>query len=304
MTEQITMKDVREKTESREADSCLHCIEILRYRFRGRGVMTTMHRDSGAQMREAMRARAIAPTAYANYAKQERISDRYRSGEEDGVKYMTAADFVRYYQAHRRQARPDADLRFMAVVRDNGVLVPTRGKQKKPFFEPAGEADRIAARKLVSHLPSAIRDKHPDLEERTAEVRKWLRADTIQCAPKSQKRRFPTSVASAILVMTISLSLVVSGAAMHSDANADYRGAVDELNALKSEEMALERELEVKNDLLEIEDYAKNTLGMIDREYVAGSYLDETAEERVEVYEKETPRFGLATLLSAFGIGD
>ena len=97
--------------------------------------MNTVRRDARQQSGTAIRTRAIAPGAYSNYGLQSRVSDKYRTGVYEGGRYMTAADFVRYYEAHRRSARPDADLRFMAVVREDVPVAPAPKKVKKP--EPA-----------------------------------------------------------------------------------------------------------------------------------------------------------------------
>lgn len=285
-------------------DSCMRCIEELRYRFKDRGVMNTVRRDARQQSGTAIRTRAIAPGAYSNYGLQSRVSDKYRTGVYEGGRYMTAADFVRYYEAHRRSARPDADLRFMAVVREDVPVAPAPKKVKKSILPAATAEDRRRVRPVISKLPSAILEKHPSLEERAAEVHGWLTADKIQDAPREKRRPFPVSVASAILVMTISLILVVGGTVMESDANAVYRESTRQLAALKEEELDLEQRLSVKNDLAEISDYARNTLGMVDRKYVEGTYLNVEREERIEAYAEETPTFGLSTLLSALGFSD
>ena len=285
-------------------DSCMRCIEELRCRFKGRGVMNTVRRDARQQSGTAMSTRAIAPGAYSNYGLQSRVSDRYRTGVYEGGKYMTAADYVRYYEAHRRTMRPDADLKFMAVVREEVPIENRPVKVKKSILPAATAENRKKVRPVISRLPAAIREKHPALEERAAEAYGWLMADKIQEQPREKRRPFPISVASAILVVTISLALVVGGTVMESDANAVYRESTRQLSALKEEELDLEQRLSVKNDLAEIADYAQNTLGMVDRKYVEGTYLDVEKEERIEAYTEETPTFGLSTLLSALGFGD
>lgn len=287
---------------SEEYDSFARSLSTLRRRFEGRGMVHTVLRDAKRQTVAAMSTRAMAPGAYADYGVRVSVSDRFRTGECNGERYMTNEDFVRYYAEHRRNARPDADLGNMAVTRDGTRKVPVP-KPKKPFLAPADERDRKFVGKFVSKLPASVIEKHPEIGERAAEVHKWLRADTIHDAPASGKRKFPISVASAILVMTISLSLIVGGTVMQSDANAQYREAVNALEAVEAEERNLERQLAVKLDLAEIEDYARNTLGMVDQAYAEGVYLDNTKTESIEVYEEEAPSFGLSTLLSVFGFG-
>lgn len=283
-------------------DSLGRCLAELRARFAGRGMMQSVRRDAQSQRAAVMTTRAMAPSAYADYGLESTVSDRFRTGICDGERYMTSGDFVRYYREHRRKARPDADLRSMAVTRDPRRPVPVP-KDKPALLDPASEKSRKLAHRLVSKLPASVREAHPMLERRTAELHTWLTADEIKEAPKSERRRFPVSVASAILVMTISLSLVVGGTVMYSDANSKYREASERLEALSDEADNLERCLAVKLDLAEAEDYARNTLGMVDKTYVGGEYLDAPKTETVEVYEEEKPTPGLSTLLSAFGFG-
>ncbi|MBR2908168.1 MAG: hypothetical protein IKC26_09045 [Clostridia bacterium] len=285
-----------------EYDSLERSLYELRLRFEGRGMMHSVRRDARRQSAAAMSTRAMAPGAYAEYGVRVTVSDRFRTGEYNGERYMTSADFVRYYAEHRSKMRPDADLRYMAVTRDEGRNVP-KPKQKKPLLAPAGEENRRFVSKVVSKLPTSVREKHPALQERAAEVHKWMKSETIREMPTSEKRKLPISVASAILVLLISLSLVVGGTVMHSTANSDYRDAVNELEAIEAEELALEHQLAARMSLTEIESYARDTLGMVDKAYAEGVYLDGTREEVVEVYEEEKPTFGLSTLLSALGIG-
>ena len=284
-----------------EYDSLHRSLFVLRSRFEGRGMMHSVRRDANRQSAAVKNASAMAPGAYGTYGTTS-LQDRFRTGEYNGVRYMTSADFVRYYKEHRRRMHPDADLRYMAVSRSEQVVVP-RVKQKKMGISSVNEADRRFARALVSKLPVSVREKHPAIEKRAAEVHGWIKSETVREAPRSEKRKFPISVASAILVTMISLSLVVMGTVMESDANAQYRAASAELEAVKTEELNLEHRLSVRMDLSEIEDYARNTLGMVDRSYAEGVYLDGTKEENVEVYEEEKTSFGLSTLLSALGLG-
>ena len=65
--------------------------------------------------------------------------------------------------------------------------------------------------------------------------------------------------------------------------------------------------LDLKNDMLAIEDKATNELGMVHEKYLNGEYLTDEVEDHLEVYDEDLDgekKTGLAWLLSAFGIGD
>ena len=68
----------------------------------------------------------------------------------------------------------------------------------------------------------------------------------------------------------------------------------------------LEDQLDLKNDMLAIEDKATNEFGMVHEKYLNGEYLSEEVEDYLEVYGEDQDgdqKTGLAWLLSAFGIG-
>ena len=285
-----------------EYDSFERALFELRLRFEGRGMRQSVRRDAKRQSLAVMNTRALAPGAYADYGTPTALNDRFRTGECDGMRYMTSDDFVRYYREHRRSCRADADISTMAVRYEGRGSVPAP-KKKKPLLAPATAESKRFVGKIASRLPAAVRERHPEIERRAAEAHTWIKADRIEEDPKS-KRAFPVSVASAILVMVISLTLVIGGTVMYSDANASYREASDQLQALKTEANNLEQELAASLDLVSLECYARESLGMVDRVYAGGTYLDSTVEEKIEVYGEEKSSFGLSTLLSALGFGE
>lgn len=289
----------------RENDSFERCLVELRRRFEGRGIVQNVRRDAKKQTLAAMSARAMAPSAYADYGTRTSVSERFRTGTLNGERYMTVQDFARYYAEHRRRTKPDADYPSMAVVHGSSGNAPMPRKVQKSSILPVADAsDREFVGRVVSKLPVSVKGKHPVLEEGGARVHKWLTQQTYEKAPASEKRKFPVSVASAILVMVVSLSLMVGGSAMYSEAYSEYSAASENLEAILDEEANLEKELSVKLDLTGIEDYAKNTLGMVDKSYIGGEYVSTLKEESVEVYGDEKTSFGLSTLLSVFGFGE
>ena len=284
-----------------EYDSFERALSELRLRFEGRGMRQSVRRDAKRQSLAVMNTRALAPGAYTDYGAPTALNDRFRTGECDGMRYMTSDDFVRYYKEHRKACRADADISTMAVRHEGRGNIPAP-KKKKPLLAPASAESRQFVGKIASRLPAAVRERHPEIERRAAEAHTWIKADCIKDDPK-RKRAFPVSVASAILVMVISLTLVIGGTVMYSDANARYREASDRLQTLKSEANNLEQELAASLDLVGLECYARESLGMVDRVYAGGTYLDSTVEEEIEVYGEEKSSFGLSTLLSALGFG-
>jgi hypothetical protein len=66
-------------------------------------------------------------------------------------------------------------------------------------------------------------------------------------------------------------------------------------------ETELQSELDLKYDIQNIEKEASE-LGMIKNEYADNEYLEVSKGEKIEIFETEEKGFGIAALLSAFGI--
>ena len=81
-----------------EYDSFERALFELRLRFEGRGMRQSVRRDAKRQSLAVMNTRALAPGAYADYGTPTALNDRFRTGECDGMRYMTSDDFVRYYK--------------------------------------------------------------------------------------------------------------------------------------------------------------------------------------------------------------
>ena len=68
----------------------------------------------------------------------------------------------------------------------------------------------------------------------------------------------------------------------------------------------LQDQLDLKNDMLAIEDYASGELGMVHEKYLDGEYLTDEKEDSLEILDEQLDgekKAGLSWLLSAFGIG-
>jgi hypothetical protein len=103
------------------------------------------------------------------------------------------------------------------------------------------------------------------------------------------------------------MTMVISSTVSVSQATRDVSELKGSLAELKEVHGELEDQLDLKNDMLAIEDKASHELGMVHEKYLNGEYLTEEVEDRLEVYDEDRDgerKTGLAWLLSAFGIGD
>lgn len=129
----------------------------------------------------------------------------------------------------------------------------------------------------------------------------WLEVDDKALRVDGVKSKLPVKFIVSIAVAATSLMLIVSGAVISSKANMELYAAENRLKELRVYEAELDAALEVKNDLVYIEDVARNKLGMIDREYATVSYLDSDTDDMVEIYEKTEDRSAFYAILNALG---
>jgi hypothetical protein len=96
---------------------------------------------------------------------------------------------------------------------------------------------------------------------------------------------------------------MLSGTVMVAGAKKDVSELKREVAKLSNEAQLLENEFESQIDYLEIYRVATEEYGMVDADFVCGSYLGSETDSYIEVYEKEDDATaGLATLLAAIGI--
>jgi cell division protein FtsB len=278
-------------------------------RYRDRGIAGRMHTDAAKQQKKEALSRAITPGAYVDAEKLagDAELDAYRSGMSDGKRYMTADDFARYYHDQRGykfpQYRTATDAERIAAVQ--AVANPREVRLEKP--KKAGwltDADKLPARlqKLMSRRFFAwLNGWAGETFPRETE----MRADTRACEGK-RSRPIPVGLVAALVTVLLSMTMVISSTVSVSQATRELSLLKEDLAELREVHGELEDQLDLKNDMLAIEDKATNELGMVHEKYLNGEYLTEDVEDRLEVYDEDLDgekKTGLAWLLSAFGIG-
>ena len=122
-----------------------------------------------------------------------------------------------------------------------------------------------------------------------------------------RRRPIPAGLVAALVTVVMSMTMVVTSTVSVSQATrevSELKESVAEMQEVHSE---LSDQLNLKNDVLAIEDKATNELGMVHEKYLNGEYLQENVEDHLEIYDEDLngdKKTGFAWLLSAFGIGD
>ena len=286
-------------------------IEMFCSRYRDRGIAGRIHTDAAKQEKKEALSRAITPGAYVGaeqLAGKERL-DAYRTGISEGKRYMTADDFARYYHDQRGykypQYRTATDAERIAAVQ--AVVAAntreTRLEQPKKAVWLA-DTDKLPAslQKLMTR-PFFVRlnEWAGETFPREAEIRTETRERGVK-----RYRPIPAGLVAALVTVVVSMTMVITSTVSVSQATREVSELKESVAELREVHSELEDQLDLKNDMLAIEDRATNELGMVHEKYLNGEYLNESVEDGLEVYDedREEDKGGLSWLLSTFGIGD
>ncbi len=293
-----------------------HYIDMFCERYRDRGIAGRVHADAAKQEKAEALSRASAPGAYIRaeeLADEIRTGDgreqldAYRSGVSDGRRYMTVDDFARYYHDQRGykfpQYRQATDAERIAAV--NAVVATRERRLEQP--KKAGwltETDklprpirRLLDKPFFARLNLWAAETFPREAEMRVESHK---------TPRSY-RPIPAGLTAALVTVMVSMAMVISSTVAVSQATRELSAQKEALADLRDMHGKLSDQLALKNDSLDIEDKAKNELGMVPEKYLGGEYLTDEKTDHLEVYDEERDgekKTGLAWLLSAFGWGE
>ena len=223
--------------------------------------------------------------------------DRFRHGEFHGQAYMTVNDFAAYY-SQCRQSKPTARVeRTVAKTvtakdcMDSGVIL----------CSPQGERKSDRIQKIEKNKKKA--GEHALVARAERMAREWFEPDDRVLRRREKGKAFPLSMVACFVIIAVSLMMLVSGTVMVAGATQEVSALRSEVAALSEEAVLLENRLESEINYLEVYRIATEEYGMVDADFVKGSYLGTDAENYIEVYEKEDDTTaGLATLLAAIGI--
>ena len=230
-----------------------------------------------------------APEMYASISGGQGRGDRFRHGNFRGQAYMTVDDFATYYSQCRQGASNASDeLRATETVTakdctDSGVILCRTPKQKTRKIRNTKSAALIARADQIA--------------------REWFERDDRVIPGQKAKKAFPLSMIACFVVIAVSLMMLVSGTVMVAGAKSDVSELKKEVAQLSSEANVLEDRLESEINYLEVYRIATEEYGMVDADFVRGTYLGRDAQNYIEVYEKpDDTQTAFATLLAAIGI--
>lgn len=101
-----------------------------------------------------------------------------------------------------------------------------------------------------------------------------------------RKSPMPVTLILMIIVCTVMLMIMVWSFVRINEYTIDIENLQDELDGLKSSRSSLTIQLEQKNNLQEIQEYAVNVLGMVKLDQLAKKYITVDKEDRIEVLDE------------------
>ncbi len=155
--------------------------------------------------------------------------------------------------------------------------------------------NRISITRTYENTPSSE-------QERRNKVGK-VKVKTHTVKSKS-KKPFPVGLVIILVILTVLLMMCVSNYVTLNEYTREVSDLRQELDTLKSEEKKLNSELDRKYDLVEIEKYAKDELGLMGSEDVDKKYIDVKDDEKIEVYEVEEDGTMNAVTDALFALAD
>ncbi|MBE6556971.1 MAG: hypothetical protein E7664_04435 [Ruminococcaceae bacterium] len=272
-------------------ESYERCISELRARYTGRGFCVAVQKNAAAQ--DAEHAKLLPEREESvSFHRGSGITDAYRSGEYNGSKYMTSDDFVRYFRNRRTFNMPSAlvsakqkAMEAKGEQAENGALTRRSGNAR------GGAVTTAEASAKEGHLASRLETF----------VKKWFPAEIREGRTEGGRFRLPTAAMGSVAAFALSLGLIVSGSVMIGSASGEVGALNSEIARLEAQQTELQSKLDLKYNIQDIEAEAKS-LGMINKEFAEGEYIEVGDDEVIEFYEQEEKNVGIAALLSAFGI--
>lgn len=307
----------RRRKDAEAGESAERYIGMLCDRYRDRGVAGRVHADEAKQRRQEALHRAVRPGSHI--AAEDLIGSRrrasgedamgcYRSGRENGQRFMTADDFDRYYHDRQRYRNPQYTAPVVGAVRHEAEELAELMTAPPAEVQPPKKAGWLTD---TDKLPAPLRKlmQLSFMQRLNVWAGETFPRETTVTASKERARPIPAGAVAGLAVVAVSVFLVIGSTVLVSQSTREVSQLKDELAQRRATQVELSDELDRKNDLLSIRERAVEELGMVAEPYVNGSYLEGGGEDHLEIEKdngssEDGGKSGWSAILSAFGFGD
>lgn len=129
------------------------------------------------------------------------------------------------------------------------------------------------------------------------------RRPQIQRVARKDRAPFPVGVVCIAIILTFLLLFMVMNFAEINKYNSEIASLNSRVDKLKTNEDALKSSLEQKEGSIDLNAYARDTLGMVDGNTINKEYVSLIPEDKTEMYHYDEPESGGFGMLLA-GIGE
>ncbi len=188
--------------------------------------------------------------------------------------------------------KPPVQNKTASRVADNSKRPSTAQKTNASNKnKPVSKTNAVSAKPSGAQYPK--REARRDISKNTE-----IKIRTIK-APK--RSPFPIAVVFMSIISTVLFMYMIFNMVQINEVTQDISSMQSQLSNLKTEANELTLELEKKNDLNAIEEYAVNVLGMVKMDQLPKKYVSIDNEEKVEVVkpEPEESTGPVSTIMSA-----
>lgn len=163
----------------------------------------------------------------------------------------------------------------------NGAHTYKRTSAKKTGVAQPRSANRAAnlpAAREVSKLSEIRKNLKPML---------IFKQDKVRTVKEKTKRPFPISAVVMVTICTLLLMFLVLSYVQINEYTIEVASLRGELSDLAGQKKELALNLEQKNDMMAIEEYAKDNLGMVKSDQLTKKHISLDQQDKVEVIETE-----------------
>lgn len=143
------------------------------------------------------------------------------------------------------------------------------------------------APKRAATLPAARRSENSGTARSNLKLMLLYKQEAVTTVKAKSKSPFPISAVVMVTICTLLLMFLVFSYVQINEYTIEVASLRGELSDLAGEKKELTLALEEKNDMLEIEQYALENLGMVKADQLTKKHISLDQEDKIEVVETE-----------------
>ena len=160
-------------------------------------------------------------------------------------------------------------------------------ERRRMMMERRQEEARRLAEETKKRAEAAAKAAAREAKRAQAKLFRELRKlNTIEA---KERYSFPMAIIATALAFTVLILAIVTTSVRISEITTENSALQRQYDALIADENKLRMELEVRDDLRTVEEYAKNEYGMVKQDQVERYYLRTYNADRIELIEDEQP---------------